>query len=233
MPRVTVITAAIRHEAKKWFEFSRQFEPICDSLQALAADLPRLWHAETTSHRDRKRLLRTLIADVTLLPQPDPHTVRVGVRWHTGAADELTIPRPGPGRTPEAALELMRRHGATHTSAQLAELLNAAGLTSGKGKPYTERGVASLRHVYKIYGPRTVAVGDGEVSVKQVATELGIPADAVYNWLAHGQVPARRGPSGRWCIPWDSATQEIYRQKVAGSFRLKPVPSAGSVASEQ
>ena len=36
------------------------------------------------------------------------------------------------------------------------------------------------------------------------------------------QVPARRGPSGRWCIPWDPATREIYRQ-VAGSFRLNPV----------
>ena len=41
-------------------------------LEALAADLPGLWHAPTTSHKDRKRLLRTLIADVTLLPETDP-----------------------------------------------------------------------------------------------------------------------------------------------------------------
>jgi predicted site-specific integrase-resolvase len=67
-------------------------------------------------------------------------------------------------------------------------------------------------------------VRDDEVSVKPAAAELGVPADAVYNWLAHGQVPARRGPSGRWCIPWDPATQEIYRQKAAKSFRLKPRP---------
>jgi len=58
--------------------------------------------------------------------------------------------------------------------------------------------------------------------VKQAAAELGIPADAIYNWLSNGQAPARRGPSGRWCIPWDAATQEVYRQKVAASFRLKP-----------
>jgi hypothetical protein len=118
--------------------------PATNSLQALAADLPRLWHADTTSPRDRKRLLRTLIADVTLLPQPDPHTIQVGVRWHTGATDRLTIPRPGPGRTCEAALELMRRHGPTHTSAQLVDLLNAAGLTTGKGKPFTAANVASI-----------------------------------------------------------------------------------------
>jgi hypothetical protein len=46
------------------------------------------------------------------------------------------------------------------------------------------------------------------------------------------QVPARRGPSGRWCIPWDPATQEIYRQKVSGSFRLKPVPAAQADRSQ-
>lgn len=205
--------------------------PAKDSLQALAADLPRLWHAETSSPRDRKRLLRTLIADVTLLPQPDPATIRVGVRWHTGAADELTIARPGPGRTPDAALELMRRHGAAHTSAQLADMLNAAGLTTGKGKPYTASNVASVRNVYKILGPRTVAVHDGEVSVKQAAAEPGISADAVYNWLRLGQVPARRGPSGRWRIPWDPATQEIYRQKIANSFRLEPVPPVQRTAT--
>lgn len=110
--------------------------PATDSLRDLAADLPRLWHAQTTSPRDRKRLLRTLIADVTLLPEPNPHTMRVGVRWHTGATDELTVARPGPGRTPDAALELVRRHGATHTSAQIAEMLDAAGHTTGKGKPF-------------------------------------------------------------------------------------------------
>jgi hypothetical protein len=69
-------------------------------------------------------------------------------------------------------------------------------------------------------------IEEGEVSVERAATELGIPADAVYNWLRLGQVPARRGPSRRWCIPWNPATQEIYRQKVANSFRLKPIPPA-------
>lgn len=196
--------------------------PATDALQALAADVPRLWHADTTSPRDRKRLLRSLIADVTILPEPDRHTVEVGVRWHTGATDTLTIARPGPGRTSAAALELMRLHGPTHTSAELAAVLNAAGLATGKSKPFTAANVASLRQVYQIRAPRTVAVGDGEVSVKQASAELGIPADAIYNWLRLGQVPGRRGPSGRWCIRWDIATQEIYRQKVAGSFRLTP-----------
>ena len=66
------------------------------SLAKLAADLPALWHAPTTTARDRKRLLRTLIADVTLLPEADRGKARIGIRWHTGAADQIVIDRPRP-----------------------------------------------------------------------------------------------------------------------------------------
>ncbi|MFC6019863.1 hypothetical protein ACFP2T_27130 [Plantactinospora solaniradicis] len=175
--------------------------PEQNALRALAADLPRLRDSPTTSHRDRKRLLRSLIADITLLPAVDDDSVRIGVRWHTGATDELTALRHGPGRTPAGALELVRRYGATHTSEQLAERLNATGLLAGKGKPFTAGAVARVRDAYKIWAPRTVAIQDGEVSVKHTAAQLGIPASAVYNWLVKGQVSARRAPGGRWCIP--------------------------------
>ena len=68
----------------------------------IAADLPALWHAPTTTARDRKRLLRTLIADVTLLPEADRAKARIGIRWHTGAADQLIISRPQPTGVPGA-----------------------------------------------------------------------------------------------------------------------------------
>ncbi|WP_405427701.1 hypothetical protein [Micromonospora sp. NBC_00617] len=197
--------------------------PDHDALLALAADLPRLWDADTTSPRDRKRLLRTLIADVTLLPEHDVEAVRIGVRWHTGASDELTVERRGPGRTPPEALAIVREHGATHSNMHLAKMLNDAGLRTGKNLRFTPRHVAGVRGVYKIFTPRTVAVQDGEISVKQAGQLLGIPADAIYNWLRHEQVPALVR-AGRWCIPWDAQTQQIYRQKVADSFRLKPNP---------
>lgn len=197
--------------------------PDHDALRALAADLPRLWDAPTTSPRDRKRLLRTLIADVTLLLEQDSDIVRIGVRWHTGATDELVVQRRGPGRTPPEALEIIRKHGATHSNVQIAKMLNDAGLRTGKNLRFTPRHVAGVRGIYKIFTSRTMAVRDGEISVKQAAQLLGIPADAIYNWLRHGQVPAH-SRARRWCIPWDSATQEVYRKKVAGSFRLKPNP---------
>ena len=86
-------------------------------LEALAADLPGLWHAPTTSHKDRKRLLRTLIADVTLLPETDPGMVHIGIRWHTGAHERLRVPRvthPGTAkRSPSPAVDIVRELGPT------------------------------------------------------------------------------------------------------------------------
>lgn len=78
--------------------------PDAGELEKLATDLPRLWHAETTSNKDRKRMLRTLIADVALLPETDPTKVRIGIRWHTGATDELRVARVMHPAPPNAAL---------------------------------------------------------------------------------------------------------------------------------
>ena len=58
-------------------------------LAETAARLPGLWHAPTTSDKDRKRMLRALLGDITLLPARDPATLRIGLRWNSGATEEL------------------------------------------------------------------------------------------------------------------------------------------------
>ncbi|MEY9895810.1 DNA invertase Pin-like site-specific DNA recombinase [Catenulispora sp. MAP12-49] len=196
--------------------------PDRDQLLALARDLPRLWDDPATSPKDRKRLLRTVISDVTVMPDGPDGTVRIGVRWHTGATDEITTSRRGPDRTPPEAAELIRARGPVLTHEQLAAELNAAGLSTGKGRPFDVKAVKWARHTLKVPAPRTQPLLDGEVTVRQAAAELGISADAVYYWLHNAQVPARKDPSGRWCIPWTADNQQIYRQRLAESFRLDP-----------
>ena len=131
-----------------------------DELEKLAADLPALWNAPTTSARDRKRLLRTLIADVTVLPEPDRSKVRIGIRWHTGATDELTADRPvHPGtarRSPAAAIELVKRLGPATSNDELVTRLNAAGHRTGHGRPFDIDAVQWIRHAYKIPVPDPV-----------------------------------------------------------------------------
>src|SRR5918996_5414321 len=116
--------------------------PSRTDLEALTADMGALWHAPTTAPRDRKRLLRTLIADVTLLPEPDFAKARIGIRWHTGATDELVVSRRQDvtqyRRTDPAAIDLARSLS-NLTNHDIAERLNAAGYVTGAGRPSQRR----------------------------------------------------------------------------------------------
>ncbi|MGH8895405.1 MAG: recombinase family protein, partial [Actinomycetes bacterium] len=219
---------AVLAEAESGLVTARESRPPLperDRLLALAADLPRLWHAPETSPRDRKRLLRALVSDVTLVPTPDdPSIARIGVRWHTGATDEVTVARPGHGKTPDAALAIIRELGATTDNDVIAEKLNAEGLATGKGKPFTAAAVARVRGYYNVRAPRTVPLRDGEITVPDAARRLAVSADAIYNWLKNGQTPGRLALRGRWCIAWNEETEAVYRAKVAASVRLKPRP---------
>jgi excisionase family DNA binding protein len=193
-------------------------------LEKLAADLPGLWHAPATGNKDRKRLLRTLIADVTLLPEPDQAKVRIGIRWHTGATDELRVARaihPGTARrSPSPAVEMVRELGPVTPTAELAGQLNAAGLTTGNGRPFDVKAVQWIRHAYSI--PAPAPCNDGEITVAEAAGRTGCSAGVIYYWIENGQLSARRGPGNRLCIPWNDRIEAAARERAAASGHLNP-----------
>jgi predicted DNA-binding transcriptional regulator AlpA len=193
--------------------------PSRDELEEAVADLPGLWAADTTSARDRKRLLRTLIADVTLLPEPDQHKCRLGLRWRSGSTEEFVVDRQRAPRqwraANSAAIALARERGPDLDNAELAAELNAAGHHTGTGRPFDRMAAGSLRHYYRIPSPQLLQ--DGELTVPQVASRLGVSENSVINWIAAGALTARRGPSGRWCIPFDPDTEAAWRARVAAS----------------
>ncbi|MGN6176316.1 MAG: recombinase family protein, partial [Streptosporangiaceae bacterium] len=188
-------------------------------LENLAADLPALWHAPATSSKDRKRLLRTLIADVTLLPEPDQAKVRIGIRWHTGATDELRVARaihPGTAkRSPSPAVEMVRRLGSVTPAAELAAQLNAAGLTTGHGRPFDVKAVQWIRHAYHIPAPPAYAAG--EISVAEAASRLGCSSTIIYPGIHTGQRTARRSSGSRLRIPWHDQVRARCQELIAQS----------------
>jgi excisionase family DNA binding protein len=214
-------------EAEQALETARNALPPLPSrteLQQLAADLPGLWHAPTTSNKDRKRLLRTLIADITVLPETDRATVRIGIRWHTGASDELVVNRPLPAgpatRSPTSAVELVRQLGPTTNTRELAEKLNAAGQTTGHGRPFDVAAVQWIRHAHNIPAPAPYL--DGEISVAEAARRLGCSAGVVYSWIKTDKLTARRGAGNRLCIPWTEQIEVQCRSRIAESGHLNP-----------
>jgi len=202
-------------------------------LEKLAADLPALWRAPATGSKDRKRLLRTLIADVTVLPEPDQAKVRIGIRWHTGATDELRVARavhPGTAkRSPSPAVEMIRRLGPVTPAAELAGQLNAAGLATGHGRPFDVKAVQWIRHAHHI--PAPAAYADGEISVAEAARRLGCSTSVVYHWIHTGQLTARRSSGSRLCIPWDDRIQ-AESSHLSRAARPRTLPAPPSPAAE-
>jgi DNA invertase Pin-like site-specific DNA recombinase len=193
--------------------------PPPEQLQSAAADMRRLWHAPTTADKDRKRLLRTLIGDITLRHCQDPADLRIGIRWNSGATTELAARRPRPvydlHKTSPEAIGLARRIGPDLDNNALAKALDDAGHRTGAGRRFDATAASNLRTYHRIPYPRLLS--DGELSPSQVAGRIGAPLSTVHYWISAGYLPARRGPASRWAIPFPPAVEQACRNRLADS----------------
>jgi DNA invertase Pin-like site-specific DNA recombinase len=200
-------------------------------LEALASDLSSLWHASTTSPKDRKRLLRTLVADVTLISQPAVSHVRVGLRWRSGASEAIVVCRPLPApvrrRTSAAAIALVRRLS-EHDDEHVAAELDAAGFRTGTGRRFDRAAVRWLRYTHRI--PLPPRLPSGTLTVAGVAARLDISESAVYYWIAQGQLEARRDHGGRLSVPFPPSVESVCRQRVLASAHMKSPTQTAAAA---
>ena len=121
-------------------------------------------------------------------------------------------------RAAPAAVALARQVGPSMTNPELAAALNNAGHTTGTGKPFDTTSACNLRYSYKIGSPDLLVAG--ELTVRGVAERLEISMSTVHAWLAAGTLPARRNPTGRWCIPFDTDTESSCRHRLATSAHV-------------
>jgi len=86
------------------------------------------------------------------------------------------------------------------------------------GRPFDVEAVRWVRFTHRIRSRPLLA--PGELTVDQVATHLGSSASAVYYWIGHSQLEARRGPAGRLCVPFSSEVARACRERMASSRHL-------------
>ena len=196
--------------------------PARADIEALARDLPRLWAAPTTTHRDRKRLLRALIADVTLTFQPDSPEIKIGIRWQSGASEELTVLRPVAARSARAraVFEIIRELGPTHTNQQLADHLNHTGWLTASGRPFTEDSVRWMRWQHRIPSPPKLPIG--ELGVHELAQRLNVGDSVIYRWINAGKLNAHRVGRRKLAITFNDEVDVACRQWIADSIRIHP-----------
>ncbi|MCY4121731.1 MAG: recombinase family protein [Acidobacteria bacterium] len=165
-----------------------------ERVAALVADLPRVWHDPRTPARDRKRMLRLLIEDVTLLR--DDGVIRVSIRWRGGATRQVECPQPlaSPDlrRTPAAVVEQARVLATGQTDAQIADTLNGRRLRTGTGLPFSRPRVRSLREAYNIDSYAEHLTQAGWLTAPQMAKLLDVHPETAKRFARQGMLHAVR-----------------------------------------
>ena len=210
-------------------EFQRQEARVATPEQkakvlALARDLPRLWHAPTTQAKDRKRMLRLLIKDITVEKLSPLKQMQVHIRWQGGASTNLSVPLP-PNvadrvRYPGVLVDRVRQLALRLPDAEIAAQLQREGYVSAKGQAYTAKIVQWIRGSYQI--PRAVLKRPEELSVQQVAKDFGVSPSVVYYWIERHLIKARRinGGSPYW-ITLNASEEQKLRDWVRNSSRIQ------------
>ena len=175
------------------------------ALARLARDLPRVWNAATSTDRDRKELLRTLVRDVIVTAHRADKRADVEICWEGGARTELTVRLNACGperrRLPEDTVELIRRLAAHHPDHQIASILSKNGHRTGTGLPFTASRVRSARQRAGIPAAPPADPTSQLVTISQAAAELGVSLFTIRRWLRDGLLPGEQSaPSAPWRI---------------------------------
>jgi DNA invertase Pin-like site-specific DNA recombinase len=193
------------------------------ALASLARQLPRLWDADSTTDRDRKQLLRTLIREVVVTIHASARRADVEIAWEGGARTELAIRlnRRGPERRRIAddTLELIRRLAQHHPDRQIAQILSRQGRLTGTGLSFTEARVRAARQRAGIPAAPPPDPNSELVTIEQAAAELGVSSFTIRRWLREGLLPGDQAtPAAPWRISLSDEVRARFVPDVPDGF---------------
>ena len=190
----------------------------------LGKDFPRLWKAPTTSACDRKRMLRLLIRDITVVKGAEPKLLHLQIRWQGGATETIDVRRQ-PNRAeatryPDTFVAKIRTMAEKYDDKEIVARLKGEAQASSTGKPFTVSIIRWIRFKHRIPSPSRPA---GTLTVSQVRERYGVSLWVVHYWIERGVVSAaQRKPNTPYAITIDDAADRRLREWVAHSGHLHP-----------
>jgi DNA invertase Pin-like site-specific DNA recombinase len=186
-------------------------------IQQLGSDIRQVWQATTTSDRDRKELLRTLLEEVAFnLKRAEGHA-HLTLRWRGGAITTLDVPvprfRPMGPRTDEDTISLLRRLATLYPDEIIAGILNRQERKTATGERFTANQVGSLRryrNIPRFQPPAEPPTGE-LVSIRKAAQILGMNTSSIHRWLADGFIAGEQVTPG---APWQIRITDELRARI-------------------
>jgi len=183
-------------------------------IRSLGDDLMRVWEAPTTTYRDRKELLRTLLEEVNITIEKGNPNAHLILRWRGGAASELDLHlkrrNTPPIRTDEDTIDLVRRLAVHYPDGVIAGIVNRQGRHTAHGERFTANKIGNLRRYWKIsrFDPATTPSEGELVTVQKAAQILGLAPSTLHRWLSDGFIAGEQVTPG---APWRIRMTEQLR----------------------
>jgi len=194
-------------------------------IAALGTDLATVWTAATTTPRDRKELLGTLIEEVIVKVERDKSAAHLTLRWKGGALTEidLALPRKRQAtvRTDEDTVALVRRLAEHYPDTVIAGILNRQGRRTAKGHRFEGNRVAHLRNYWKIpcFVPKAGAAEGELMTIKRAAIALGVAPSTIHRLLNDGFIAGEQITSGApWRIRLTDELKARFNAEAAAGF---------------
>ena len=211
-----LVQAQERYEHQRQAEAAGLTEAQRASILAPAQDFPRLRHDPQTPDRERKRMARLLIADVTLLKAAE---ITAQVRFHGGATHTLRLPLSKPAwlrrQTSPSVVTAIDALLDDYTDAETAEQLNDQGFTAGEGGRFHATTVARLRTAYALRTRYARLRARGLLTQAEIAERLDVAPATIKNWRRAGLLVAHRYDDKGQCLfepPGPDAPKKFLHQ---------------------
>jgi len=231
--------AAAQEEIERQQQADRRVLDVRERAEvlALATDVPRLWRDPHTPQRDRKRMARLLLEDVTLRKGD---AIVAQIRFKGGATQILSVPLPPPlgfrRRTDAEVVGEIDHLLDDHTCDEIAAQLNARGWRSFEGKVFHAQMVVRLRRDHGLRDRYSRLRAAGLLTLDEVAATMGVCPGIIKLWRGRGLMRAYRyNEKGEYLYARpDSNLPAKWQRKLPNTTRLNlPAVRLGAPSSDE
>ncbi len=192
-------------------------------IASLAKEIPTLWN-KTTNLKDKKRIVRLLISDITVAKTSQKKTISLNLRWQAGPVEQIMVKMPPNAadktRYPQATVEKVRSLTLQYADdKKTVAILNEQGILSATGKSFTRDMIQWIRFKHKMKMP--VLKSDDECTVDEVRTMFDVSRHMVYYWINNKYVTARKTPANTFLIKITPKDKIQLLEKIESSCKAK------------
>lgn len=154
-----------------------------NKILTLATDFPGLWNNPSTPDREKKRMVRLLIEDVTLIKDKE---ITLHIRFKGGVIKSLNLPLPMRiwqiRKTSEDVVSQIDQLLDQHTDSEIASILNKYGKISATGQPFTKILISNIRRRYGLKSYYEHLRKQDLFTAGELSKKLGLSESTLKRW---------------------------------------------------